>query len=165
MRDFSDKPYRYFPPRRSPVAAWVLGLYNRHIYLPKTMRISAVQVSGHTAELTQRRGEDRLLFLPNHPTQCDPQIYLEALRQIGISTHIMAAYDVFLRNERTARIMQRLGAFSVDREGSDAKAMKQALATLADGRHALTIFPEISRFWNRPRFWTGPIWAVFGPFL
>ena len=54
----------------------------------------------------------------------------------------MAAYDVFLRRKRDAWVMQKLGCFSVDREGSDAQAMKQASATLRQGRYGLTLFPE-----------------------
>lgn len=142
MIDFSDKPYRYFPPRRNAFAAWLLGLYNRYVELPKKARIAAVQVSGATRALTDRPRGDRLLLVPNHPTHADAAIYTEALRRIGVSTHIMAAYDVFLRNRRHARTMQWMGCFSVDREGSDPQAMKQALRTLAEGKHALTVFPE-----------------------
>lgn len=142
MLDFSDKPYQYFPPKRNGLVAWMLRWYNRLFYLPKVARVSAVEVCGTAGALPRRHQDNRLLFLPNHPTHGDPYIYFEALRQVGISTLIMAAYDVFIRRRRDAWIMQRFGAFSVDREGSDARAMKQAMATLTAGRHALTIFPE-----------------------
>jgi len=142
MLDFSDKPYRYFPPRRSPVASWILGLYNRFIFLPQRSYITAIQVSGEAQALAQQQHSKRLLFLPNHPTHCDSQIYFEALRRIGVSTLVMASYDGFLPSRIDAHIMQRLGAFSVDREGSDSLAMQQALTTLTETHHALTIFPE-----------------------
>ena len=141
MLDFADQPYRYFPPLRSPIAAWTLGVYNRWYDLPRNRLISRVAVSG-TEQLEQRGRNDRLLLTPNHPTHSDPYIYYEATRRAGIRTLIMAAYDVFLRSRRSARIMQRIGCFSVDREGSDPAAMKQAADTLRDGRYALTIFPE-----------------------
>lgn len=120
----------------------MLRLVNRWRYLPKKKRIAAVEVSGRETIVATRRPGDRLVLLPNHPTHADAPILVEALRQIGLSAQIMVAYDVFLRSQLDAWVMQRLGAFSVDREGSDQRAMKQALATLAAGRHALTIFPE-----------------------
>ncbi|MCH7873045.1 MAG: 1-acyl-sn-glycerol-3-phosphate acyltransferase, partial [Planctomycetes bacterium] len=142
MLEFSDKPYRHFPARRNALVAWLMEIYNRHYALPRQMRIASVQLSGFEDLAALRRPSDRLLLLPNHPTHCDPNIYTEALRRIGVTTHVMAAYDVFLRSRRVAWIMQRMGTFSVDREGSDPRAMKQAADTLLAGRHALTIFPE-----------------------
>lgn len=142
MLPFSDEPYRYFPPRRFAPTAWVLTQLNRLHYLPRVKRICAVEVTGADALLRMKRRGDGILFTPNHPTHADPQIYVEALRQIGQTAYIMAAYDVFLRRRRDAWVMKRLGCFSVDREGSDAKAMTQASTILRDGRRPLTIFPE-----------------------
>jgi 1-acyl-sn-glycerol-3-phosphate acyltransferase len=146
MLDFSDLPYRYFPPKRNAVVSWLIGLSNRWHRLPRVLKVDRVEVSGVDAlkRTLRRRGRrrDRVLFLPNHPTHADAAVFIEALRQAGISTQMMAAYDVFLRSRLDAWVMQKMGAFSVDREGSDQRAMKQASAVLARGRHALTIFPE-----------------------
>ena len=38
--------------------------------------------------------------------------------------------------------MQNIGCFSIDREGSDRKAMTEATRILKEGEFALTIFPE-----------------------
>jgi hypothetical protein len=54
----------------------------------------------------------------------------------------MAAYDVFLRSPVNAWVMQRMGNFSIDREGSDRKAMAAAIDVLKKGARALNIFPE-----------------------
>ena len=92
------------------------------------------------------RPTDRLLLLPNHPTHADAPIMVEACRQAQCDPRFMAAYDVFLRSRLTAFIMQRLGAFSVDREGSSSRAMKRAMAILdaptSNQAGDLTIFPE-----------------------
>ncbi|MFV1994281.1 MAG: 1-acyl-sn-glycerol-3-phosphate acyltransferase [Verrucomicrobiales bacterium] len=53
----------------------------------------------------------------------------------------MAAYDVFERHRFQGWVMQRCGAFSVDRDGADAQSMRAALKVLVDGFRALTIFP------------------------
>ena len=141
MLDFSDQPYRYFPPRFSRFWSRLLLYHNRTRHLPRRQRVEAAEVSGQEA-LEQARPGDRLLFLPNHPTHADAAVFLEALRQVGVSSLMMAAYDVFLRGRVHRFTMQRMGAFAVDRDGSCPKPMKQALATLERGRHALSIFPE-----------------------
>ncbi len=142
MLDFSDQPYVDFPPRYSRFWAAVLLWFNRRRHLPHTLRVERVEVSGLDGLAAARRPGDRLLLLPNHPTHADAPIFYEALRQAGIRSHVMAAYDVFLRRRIDAWVMQRLGAFSVDREGSDQRAMKRAMQVLGEGRFALTIFPE-----------------------
>jgi len=142
MLDFCDKPYRYFPPRYNPLLAPLLRWYNARHYLPNRKRIVRVRVEGGDALRGRLRPGDRLILLPNHPTHADAAIMVEAARQVGLRPCFMAAYDVFLRHWLDALVMQWLGAFSVDREGSDARAMKQASATIAAGRFALTIFPE-----------------------
>lgn len=146
MLDFADLPYQFFPPKRNALVAWLMAQSNRFRRLPNRLKIDGVEVSGVEGlrGTLNRRGvrRDRVLFLPNHPTHADAAIFLEATRQAGITTQMMAAYDVFLRGRLDAWVMQKMGAFSVDREGSDQRAMKQAAAVLAKGKHALTIFPE-----------------------
>ena len=146
MLDFADLPYQFFPPKRNALVAWLMAQSNRFRRLPNRLKIDGVEVSGVDGlrGTLNRRGvrRDRVLFLPNHPTHADAAIFLEATRQAGITTQMMAAYDVFLRGRLDAWVMQKMGAFSVDREGSDQRAMKQAAAVLAKGKHALTIFPE-----------------------
>jgi len=142
MLDFSDQPYQYFPPKFSRFWAALLRYHNRTRHLPQTQRIADVVPTGHDALLAQLQPGDRLVFLPNHSTHADAAIFIEALRQVGLSSLMMAAYDVFLRGRIHRFTMQRMGAFAVDRDGSCPKPMKQALATLEQGQHALTIFPE-----------------------
>jgi len=145
MLDFADQPYRFTPPAPNRLAAWLLKRVNRRWYLPARQRIAGVTVSGHDALRHARREGDAVLFLPNHPTHADAAILIDALRQIGARTRMMAAYDVFLRSRLDAWVMRKLGAFSVDREGSDKRAMEEAMRTLTElstTGWALTIFPE-----------------------
>jgi hypothetical protein len=144
MLDFCDAPYRFFPARPSVFVMALCRFGNSHFGLPgKNHRVASVHVSGPADSVREieRRGE-RLLFLPNHSTHSDPQLMTETHRQLGTASCFMAAYDVFLRGKFSAWVMQRAGAFSVDREGSDRKSMAEALAVLKAGRFGLTIFPE-----------------------
>lgn len=142
MLDFSDEPYQDFPPRDHALWRAVLGWYNRRRFLPKAKRVTELTIHGSETLQQFKQPGDRLVLVPNHPTHADAAIMLEAARRTGLTTQMMAAYDVFLRSRVDAFVMQRLGAFSVDREGSDARAMKTALRILEQGRHALVVFPE-----------------------
>jgi 1-acyl-sn-glycerol-3-phosphate acyltransferase len=141
MLDFCDQPYRFFPARRNALFAWLCGHINKRVHLPKRHSIDAVEVHGLDHVRSLRPGQ-RVMFTPNHPTHSDPQVMLEAMRQAGVASQFMAAYDAFLRSRLNAYVMTRIGAFSVDREGLDSQALKHAHATLVQGKHALTIFPE-----------------------
>ena len=125
----------FFPARPSLPIMTLCHWVNARLGLPgKNHRIANLEIEG-AAEAVQdieSRGE-RILFTPNHSTHSDPQVMSEVQRRLGISSIYMAAYDVFLRGKAVAWVMQRAGAFSVDREGSDRKSMAEALKWLERG--------------------------------
>lgn len=148
MLDFCDEPYRFFEPKPNRAVMAVSRVINRYISLPNAYhRVRELEISGQEdflRDLVAKSSGARLLFVANHATHSDPQVMTELLRRLGARTHFMAAYDVFLRSRLTAWVMQRNGAFSVDREGSDSKGMKTAVRVLSEAPHGsgLTIFPE-----------------------
>ena len=145
MLEFCDLPYVFVPPRPSRFWMRVGGFVNRFWYFPKPIhRIRGVGVDDPHG-LRQRlaaEGSRHLLFVANHSRHSDPQVMTEAFRRIGASSCFMAAYELFHRGKLDAWMLPRLGVFSVDREGSDIKAMRAAGAVLREGSHALTVFPE-----------------------
>ena len=144
MLQFADIPYKYFPPKPNRLVAWLGEQGNKRFHLPGPMHLmESVQVENYQAlqDINRQHGA-RLLLLPNHSTHSDPQIMVEACRQIGLWSFFMAAYDVFERDSRVAWVMQRMGAFSVNRDGSDRQSLKDAVETVIDGRYGLTVFPE-----------------------
>jgi 1-acyl-sn-glycerol-3-phosphate acyltransferase len=54
----------------------------------------------------------------------------------------MAAREGFEKNALTRWVMQRGGAFSINREGADLAAIKMAIKVLQEGKFPLVIFPE-----------------------
>ena len=91
------------------------------------------------------------MFVINHPTHSDAQTLTEVHRRLGVDSCYMAAYDVFLRSKTSAFCLQRMGNFSIDREGSDRKAMTAAIQVLKDGKRELNIFPEGNVFLTNDR--------------
>jgi 1-acyl-sn-glycerol-3-phosphate acyltransferase len=144
MLEFSDAPYRFFEAKPSPPLIRLGRELNRRIILPgKNHRISEIVISGETDALREAKDSGaRLMFVMNHPSHSDPQVVSEIHRRLGVDSCFMAAYDVFLRNRFCAWSLQRMGNFSIDREGSDRKAMAAAINVLKEGKTALNIFPE-----------------------
>ena len=145
MLDLIDKPFVYFPPKPHPVISPIGRMYNKYIYMPGKKHLIKSVSHSNWEEIKALRADrnNRFLFLPNHPSHSDPQIIMESLRRIGISTHYLASYDLFLRRTKFERwAMQKSGAFSIDRESFNAKPLNHAVHTIKTGRYALTIFPE-----------------------
>lgn len=139
MLELADTPYAFFPPKPNRFVMWLLGHFNRFVRLPgRGHRITGVTVANPEA----LPAGGRILFLPNHSTHSDGEIMSEVQGQVGVRSCYMAAYDGFHRSRFNAWVMQRLGAFSVDREGSDSRALATGVQVLVGGRYALTIFPE-----------------------
>ena len=66
-----------------------------------------------------------------------------AFDQIRQPLYIMTAWQVFgMATKFECWAMQRLGCFSIDREGTDRQAFKHAVSVLQGEPHPLVIFPE-----------------------
>ena len=143
MLEFTDIPYRFVPPRPNPLlislAQFVIGKFA----LPgKNHLVRDVEIRGSHALLEARQKDSRFILLPNHSTHSDPQVMGEVCRRLSIRPSFMAAYDVFARSRLQSWFMQRTGAFSVDRDGSDRKSMKCATDVIIAGKYPLILFPE-----------------------
>jgi len=83
-----------------------------------------------------------LLVTPNHADHADPGLLVHVGRRYGLTFHFMAAREGFERNRVHRFILQRSGAFSVDREGADLASIRTAMNILRECRYPLVIFPE-----------------------
>ena len=84
-----------------------------------------------------------VMINPNHPGHADAYAIYETADRIGTPFYFMAAWQVFgKQNWLARRILQHHGCFSVDREGTDRNAFRQAVDVLAQRMNPLVIFPE-----------------------
>jgi 1-acyl-sn-glycerol-3-phosphate acyltransferase len=129
----------FWPPKPS-AASRVLLEPLRKFYLHRYYRISEVTLE---SEWPMQVGDgDGLLIAPNHSHDSDPHVMMEIGHRLGRQLYFMAAWQVFrMHGGIDGWVMQRFGAFSVDREGCDRRAMKQAIELLTTGR-SLVVFPE-----------------------
>jgi 1-acyl-sn-glycerol-3-phosphate acyltransferase len=130
----------FWPPK--PSAFWNFLLRPcRWYYLRKMYQIADVQITGRE-HVDAVADEDGLLIAPNHSHDSDPHVMMHVSRMLGKQFYFMAAWQVFLGHKGIdGFVMQRFGAFSVDREGCDRRAMREAMGLLSRGK-TLVVFPE-----------------------
>jgi 1-acyl-sn-glycerol-3-phosphate acyltransferase len=84
-----------------------------------------------------------VLIAANHAAHSDPLVMLRASDFVGRPFYYMVAWQSFpLLRPVASWVIRRHGAFSVDREGNDMRAFRQALEVVRQGRHPLVVFAE-----------------------
>jgi 1-acyl-sn-glycerol-3-phosphate acyltransferase len=137
-----QKPPRWWSPKLSP--AWLRfwrPLRRRHQL--RKQRLLAVKVRGaeHVREaLGQGHG---VLITPNHASHADCLALYEAADQVGVPFYVMVAWQVLHYGGWLKRmILRHHGCFSVDREGTDFSALREAREVLESEPYPLVVFPE-----------------------
>lgn len=131
----------FWPPR--PSAFWDVALAPaRWWYLRRMFRIADIDVLGLDAALACAAPGDGVLIAPNHSHDSDPHVLMEVARRARRRFHFMAAWQIFrMHGGIDGFALQRMGVFSVDREGCDRRAVRQAVDLLTTGQ-VLVVFPE-----------------------
>ncbi|MBN2474836.1 MAG: 1-acyl-sn-glycerol-3-phosphate acyltransferase [Pirellulales bacterium] len=104
-----------------------------------------LQIEVHGAENLRRAlGRNQgVLVTPNHSSHADCYAFHGAADQVGCCFYFMIAWQVFQRGSRLRRrALRQHGCFSVDREGTDMRAFRQAVEILQSSSHPLVVFPE-----------------------
>ena len=130
----------FWPPKPGRLWGRVLGPVRRH-YLHRVYKIANLTIDG--AEQLDACGDgDGVLIAPNHSHDSDPHVMIAVGRKLKRTLHFMAAWQIFAAHGGIdGWVMQRIGAFSVDREGCDRRAIRQATDLLTTGK-SLVVFPE-----------------------
>jgi 1-acyl-sn-glycerol-3-phosphate acyltransferase len=136
-----QKPYAFCPPRYAGWFRPVLHLLS-FWFLRYRFNIRQISVSGEEALVRLVRDGQSVLVAPNHADHADPNLLVHVGRLHRLAFHFMAAREAFERGAMRRFVLQRSGAFSVDREGADLAAIRTAMNILRECRHPLVIFPE-----------------------
>ncbi len=136
-------PYEFLEPKISPFWLWVGHQYGWHIRLRKLQKVQSIEVDGMDRLKAMVGKGDGVLFAPNHCDPADAAVMLEVSRRSKTPFNFMAAYQIFRGSAGLARfLLPRVGAFPVDREGSDLRAFRTGVEILGGGKNPLVIFPE-----------------------
>ena len=138
----NDLPYTFRPPE---ICGWLrpLGLaINRAVELKQKYRISKIQEEGFGRVSELNAAGHAVLLAPNHSDHSDPHVLMELAARHGMRALFMGAREIFEVNPAASWALQRMGVFSVDRDGPDLSAIKTAITLLEKGTDPLVIFPE-----------------------
>ncbi len=135
-------PPRWWEPKLSP---WMVRRTNglRKRLTRRTHNVTDVHV--HHGEVLREALESGrgVMIAPNHSSHADPHAIYDAMDIVGSPIFIMATWHVFdVRNRLGQWLLQKIGCFSVDRDGADMKAFKEAIRILQSEPFPLVIFPE-----------------------
>lgn len=141
-------PYRIAPPPRrwlpalKPFLVRILRSFRRW-RRKRVQKLMDVEVQGaeHLQQsLAQGQG---ILITPNHSAHADPDAMYAAADHVGRPFYFMSTWHVFVaRSAIGRRMLQWHGVFSVDREGADLQAFKQAVKIVQNEPYPLVVFPE-----------------------
>lgn len=131
----------FWPPRSSRFWRAVLEP-GRRWFLKRWYGVEELAIEGLERFDSQFAAGDGVLIAPNHSHDSDPHVMMDFGRRAARPFHFMAAWQLFRSHwGLDGFVLQRLGAFSVDREGCDRRAIQQAVALLTGGG-SLVVFPE-----------------------
>jgi 1-acyl-sn-glycerol-3-phosphate acyltransferase len=136
-------PPRWWAPNLRPI--FIRALRPLRILMRQRWQegLRRVEVRGldHLREPVGR--EQGVVITSNHAHHSDPIAMLRAADALGRPFYYMVAWQSFPLLGRVASwVIQAHGSFSVDREGTDLRAFRQAVDVVRQGRHPLVIFAE-----------------------
>jgi hypothetical protein len=132
---------KFWPPRANRFWSLTLGPFRQYA-LRSYLRVAELEDEGWDSVAHRLAPHDSILIAPNHSHDTDPVVLMEVAKRHRQQFYFMAAWQLFRHHGGLdGFIMQRMGAFSVDREGCDRRAVKQAVKLLTSGGR-LVIFPE-----------------------
>lgn len=137
-----DKPYEYIPPHRGN---WWPTIIQR-------LKLVEVYLKKHGVTSWETQHADRLrasldaghgiMLTPNHSRPEDPIVMGWLAREAKTHVFGMASWHLFNQDKFTRFAIQKVGGFSVYREGIDRQAINEAIKILETAERPLIIFPE-----------------------
>ena len=136
------KPPRWWSPKsaRDGCASGGLCVSENNVVKQRLVDIETTGVEHLQAAVA--RG-DGVLITPNHASHADCFSLYGAADVLGMPFYVMIAWQVFQRSDWLRQLaLRHHGCFSIDREGMDMNAIRQAREVLQSGSYPLVIFPE-----------------------
>ena len=135
-------PPKWWSPNLKPWIIHAWAPFRRRV-LRNTQRIVDVDIRGIENLKNLLDSDCGVLITPNHSSHTDPLVMWEIAGRVDTHLYFMAAWQVFARTHWLRQQEFRWhGCFSVDREGADMRAFRQAVEILQEGAYPLVIFAE-----------------------
>jgi len=136
-----DEPYKFVKPIRGTFWLKFFELYVPH-YLRKSHGIVKWETIGKERLERSIKAGDSIMLAPNHCRPCDPMILGMVCRELKKPSYMMASWHLFKQGDFYAKILPKVGVFSIYREGIDRESIKFAVNALTEAERMLILFPE-----------------------
>ena len=155
MERYFLEPYQFIAPFHSTF--WVRlsrGMILRNLRKKQSIvRFSCTGQEHLRDSLDKKAG---ILLTPNHSRWPDPMVVGTVLsQQFDEYPYYVASYHLFRKSKVTRWMLNRLGGYSIYREGADREAIRATSQLLADGKRPVVLFPEGT--WFRQNDLVGPL--------
>lgn len=150
MERYFLEPYRFVPPFRSTF--WC-RLGRKLVERQLKRRFGVVRwhfpdVDLLRQSLNQQAG---VLLAANHCRWADPMLMGALSGQARHYFYYVASYHLFRQNKFMGWVMNRLGGYSIWREGADRESLKATASILAEADRPVVLFPEGTWFRQNDR--------------
>ena len=137
---FEDR-YEFIPPIESVAWCWFFRMRLKR-YLRKAFQIHEYEF--HNAERIRQSIDEGygVVLAPNHSKLADPLVMGMLAWEADVHIFSMAGWHLFKEGWYQQMMLQRMGAFSVYREGNDRQSISCAIDLLVHRRRPLVIFAE-----------------------
>ena len=138
-----DRPYRFVPPHHGVI--WPFFIQKLRLvdwYLRRNEGIVSWECRGiEHLKRSLDRG-DGILLAPNHCRYADPLVLGWPARLLKTNVYAMASWHLFNQGRFNGFAIQKMGGFSIHREGVDRLALETAITSLTTAERPLVLFPE-----------------------
>lgn len=138
-----DKPYKFVPPHRGTL--WPSFIQRFRIvdwYLRRHDGVVSYECRNLDRLRSSLAAGHAILLAPNHCRYADPLTLGWPARETGIHVHAIASWHLFAKSWLDAFAIQKMGGFSLFREGPDRQSLETAIDILTHAKRPLIIFPE-----------------------
>jgi acyltransferase-like protein len=152
-RYFSE-PYRFIPPCRGNLWCRIAKRFLPG-HVARSMRIAQWQFQGGEHLLQSVRDGAGIVLASNHCRWADGVVLGRLGIELDLFFYYMVSYHIFKQSRLTGWWINRLGCYSVWREGTDREAIRATAQVLATAERPVVIFPEGT--WYRQNDRLGPL--------
>jgi 1-acyl-sn-glycerol-3-phosphate acyltransferase len=154
VQRYFTEPYRFVPPYRGTVWCNFARLFfQRH--LARSVRIARWECQGAEHLRESHREGAGILLAANHCRWSDGAVLARLGVELNEYFYYLVSYHIFKQSRLTNWWINRLGCFSVWREGTDRDAIRATANALAAADRPVVVFPEGTWFRQNDRL--GPL--------
>jgi hypothetical protein len=147
-------PPRWWAPKLKPFVMRVIRPM-RKMRARRVEGLQRVEVRGLGHLRTALEQGKGVLIASGHAGHADAYIFLAATDILDWPCHYLVGWQVFqLLGPVGSWVLTRHGCFSIDREGNDIRAFRQAVEIVRQSPHPLVVFPEGEVYHNNE--WVAP---------